>query len=382
MTKRERGQGGLFKNPNSTRWYAQWYGPDGRQHRVSTGTDVKQKAQAILSKLMVENANGATPITEVKRVTYQSLREALLDSYRNKGNKSLQTLADGSETIWGLKDLDDFFGDALATQITSDRVREFIRKRQQDGVGNATINSSLALLRRMFTIARKERKLQEHHAPHIELLKAPAARKGFLAPEDFARLLSALPRNLQPLVTLLYYTGVRLGEALQVEWPQVNLDVALIRLEAEQTKNSEARTVPLPNPLVEMLRGQEPKEGRVFDATNLRKTFHQACASVGLGTLTEVPGKPYDPRYEGLIIHDLRRSAVRNLIQAGAPQAVAMKISGHKTASVFQRYNIVDTAQVSAVMRRVEQLVPAPAKLLRGKPVRCKFGVSRKKKAS
>jgi hypothetical protein len=61
---------------------------------------------------------------------------------------------------------------------------------------------------------------------------------------------------------------------------------------------------------------------------------------------------------EGLLIHDLRRSAIKNLMQAGVQQVIAMKISGHKTASVFMRYNIVDEGQVADAMRRVQKSVP------------------------
>lgn len=69
-------------------------------------------------------------------------------------------------------------------------------------------------------------------------LKNNPARKGFLAKEQFDALLSHLPINLKPLVTFLYYCGVRLGEAAQIDWKQVDLPAALIRLEEDQTKNS------------------------------------------------------------------------------------------------------------------------------------------------
>ncbi|MGA7363950.1 MAG: hypothetical protein WBX04_02405, partial [Candidatus Sulfotelmatobacter sp.] len=88
--------------------------------------------------------------------------------------------------------------------------------------------------------------------------------------------------------------------------------------------------------------------------TNLRKEWMTACAACGLGTKIKVEGKPYDPRYVGLTLHDLRRSAVRNLVRAGNTESVAMKISGHKTRSVFDRYNITSTADVTNAMQRVE----------------------------
>jgi len=74
-------------------------------------------------------------------------------------------------------------------------------------------------------------------------------------------------------------------------WRQVDLKAALVRLEEDQTKNSEARTIPLPDVLVKMLKQIDPKEGEVFDRTNLRKEWCKACVAAGLGTLTKVEGK-------------------------------------------------------------------------------------------
>ena len=362
MAKRERGEGGLIRIRGCRFWYAQFY-TDGRQIRVSTRTEVKEKAKKELRRLMGDTEWGLIPENEVRRVRYSDLRAALLQNYVERGNKSLQTTADGSETIWGLKPLDEFFdykpsknnepekSGVPLTEITTDASREFARMRLDEGVSNDTVNGSLRLLRRMLNIAHEDRKIQV--VPKIRLLKSSPARKGFLAKEQFDSLVSFLPVNLKPLVTFLYYCGVRLGEAKQIEWRQVDLRGALIRLEEDQTKNSEARTVPLPDVLVRMLERIGPGEGPVFDTTNLRKDWQKACVAARLGSLTEVEGKP-DPRYTGLIIHDLRRSAIKNLMNVGVNEKVAMKISGHKTRAVFDRYHIVDTEDVVDAMRRLQ----------------------------
>jgi hypothetical protein len=98
------------------------------------------------------------------------------------------------------------------------------------------------------------------------------------------------------------------------EWSQVDLERKLIRIEDDQTKDKQAREIPLPQRLVLMLERIEPKQGRVFDTTNIRKEWTKACAARGLGRIIAVEGRPYDPRYEGLTLHDFRRSAIRNLV--------------------------------------------------------------------
>jgi hypothetical protein len=77
----------------------------------------------------------------------------------------------------------------------------------------------------------------------------------------------------------------------------------------------------------------------VFDASNLRKQWEKATLAAG---------------FADLLIHDLRRSGVRNLINSGVPETVAMKISGHLTNAVFKRYAIVSTEDIRAAMKAVE----------------------------
>lgn len=367
--RRSRGEGSLIKLAGCRYWYAQYYGSDGRKIRVSTKTEVKQVAIRFLRDRLTERDKGMTPISDSRKLKYRDLRDGIIANYIEKGNRSLSVTKNGEETITGLRQLDLFFGFSAQNpgprlvQITTDTGRAFVAKRQAEGVGAAVINRSLACLRRMLRIAHEDGKIQ--HVPVIRLLKEPPARKGFLPLENFDALLQQLPPTLKPLVAFLYYGGVRIGEALQIEWSQVDLNARLIRLEEEQTKTGKARVVPLPVVLADMLQEIEPKVGRVFNDTNLRKEWHRACAACGLGRIIEVEGKPYDPRYEGLTIHDLRRSAVRNLVTiAGVPERIAMKISGHKTRNVFDRYHIVSTEDVSNAMQRLElaaqNLLPQP----------------------
>jgi len=309
--RRAKGEGSLLKIGTCRFWFASFY-QNGRNVRISTKTHMRQKALKELRRLMGRSEAGLMPVTELRKITYGQLRAGLLSNYVERGNRSLETRADGQETIGGLKALDEFFGFSAenqgvpVTQITTDAGRKFVQERQAAGFSAATINRSLACLRRMLRIAHEDGKLQA--VPVIRLLKEPTPRKGFLPVEKFEELLGALPSYLRPLILFLYWCGVRLGEARAIEWSQVNLKEGLIRLESDQTKNSEARTVPLPAVLVDILSRVKPKTGRVFDDTNLRAEWAQACAAVALGERKKQKSKSGFTwhTYSGLIVHDLR----------------------------------------------------------------------------
>ncbi len=359
MARRTKGLGSLIKLKNSPFWQARFYDQMGRKISISTKTTVKMEAEAFLRREMANvRDKGLAPLSDMRRITYKDLRAGLIANYTERGNKSLKIRANGEETINGLPQLDAFFGfnennpGPSVVQIGTDMGRKFAEARQAEGAGNAVINRSLACLRRMLRLAYEDGKLTA--VPMIRLLKEPPARRGFVELDKFEELVAALPANLQPYITFLYHCGGRSGEAELIDWNQVDLRRAMIRLEDDQTKNKEARVVPLPNRLVLMLDAIEPKTGRVFDTTNLRKEWQKACAACGLGRIIEVEGKAYDPRYEGLTLHDLRRSAARNLLLAGVPETIIMRIGGWKTRSVFDRYAVANTADLTAAMRRWE----------------------------
>ena len=375
--RRERGQGRIWQVGRI--WYIQYYSR-GQQMRESSHSDVKMVAQKLLEQRLKESKEGQTPAVQLEKVKYEHLREALFADYRNNHRKSLRRLKDGTKLICGVPELDEFFSGRKAVHIGTDLIRKFISKRQDAEVPNGTINRSLAVLRRMFTLAVQDGKLRD--LPYIPMLKEPPARRGFLEHEDFLRLRQALPEYLRPVTTLGFYTGMRRGEIVRLRWSNVSLADKEIRLDAGTTKNDEPRSIPLIGELPEMLailRDKDPKAEFVFTRAGnplglFRKAWASACVKAGLGRvgwycekcvewaegserkrkLCTKCGNKMSYRYVGLIFHDLRRTGVRNLVRAGVPERVAMAISGHKTRAVFERYNIVSGRDLRDAGRKLE----------------------------
>jgi integrase len=158
------------------------------------------------------------------------------------------------------------------------------------------------------------------------------------------------------MVTFAYKTGWRKSEITGLKWTDADLKNWTVRLNAGETKNEKGRIVYLDSELQEILADlwqSRKASGKlteyVFmntDGTDRIKKFDTAwttaCKRVG------IPGK---------LFHDLRRTSIRNMVRAGTPEVVAMKISGHRTRSVFDRYNIVSEEDLKqAAMRQEEYL--------------------------
>jgi integrase len=320
--------------------YAIWY-RNGSRFCVNTRKRIEEEAQAEMARLMAEAESSGFKKADSIPPTIITLVNEGLRFYRRKGRKSLEHVERHA------KRLKAGFAGYRSDEITAEHINAYIEKRLDEGAANATVNRELAFLRLAYNLARKAKRIQAESVPHIEMQPENNRRTGFFEQEQYEGVLSFLPDYLKGVLTMGYWTGMRKAEILSLPWDRVDLFNRLVFL--EQTKNGEDRTLPLNDELFGMMREQAGKrvEGCPFvfhrygeRIQSFGKAWRTACKAAGCS---------------GKLVHDLRRTGVRNLIRSGVAQSVAMQISGHKDARIFERYNIVDTRDVAEAMRKVSQ---------------------------
>jgi integrase len=200
----------------------------------------------------------------------------------------------------------------------------------------------------MFTLAIQAEKLDRK--PYIPSIEVRNVRNGFFSEPEFLALVSHLPPDVRPVVEFLWFTGWRKTEVLTLQWRQIDWNARTVRLYPGTTKNDDGRVFPFGSypELERLLLCQKEHTDALQRATariiplvfhrsgepikDFRKAWSDACKTAGL------PGQ---------WVHDLRRSCVRRLEKSGVSRSAAMKLTGHKTESIYRRYAIVSESDLA-----------------------------------
>lgn len=187
--------------------------------------------------------------------------------------------------------------------------------------------------------------------PVFPRLRENPPRKGFLDEKQYKQLCDLCTEPwLRVMLALGYSFGFRMAELLNMRLRQVDLLNRTLTLDPGTTKNSDGRIVKLTSEAFELLKQcmlGKTAEGFVLSRRDGQPVRDFRVTWSKLTVAAELPG---------LLFHDLRRSAVRNMVRRGVPEVVAMRISGHRTRSIFDRYNIVvNESDLTDAARRIEQ---------------------------
>jgi len=346
--------GCIYRHKGRATWWIKYKSAGAWQYE-SAHSQREGDAKRLLRLREGDTTKGIPVTSQVGRLRFEEARDDMINYHKANGRDTTKMEARIK------KHLTPFFTGKKMADISVPVINTYIVKRK--GARNGTINRELAWLKQMFRLAIDAGKLKTR--PKIALLEEANARQGFFEPEQVAAVLRHLPEALRPVIEFAHITGWRVNsEVLTLEWHQVDFKAGEVRLEPGTTKNGEGRTFPFTNRLRSLLEAQHREhealkkrgkiEPRVFfrmvalgrggplrprHITSFIKAFKAACKLAGC------PGR---------IPHDLRRTAVRNLERAGVPRSVAMKLTGHKTESVYRRYAIADDRDLRVAAEKLD----------------------------
>jgi integrase len=342
------------------------YSIHGKRHRENAHSTKEGDANKLL-KLRLGQAAIGTPVgSQVERTTLGDILKMVEVDYAANSRKSLDRVKHAKAHL-----VDFFDESAKVRTVTADRVTAYQAKRLDEGAKPSTANYELAVLRRAFRLGTRAGKVAAR--PEIQMLHVENTRKGFFEPEQYQAVIKNLPDYLRPLATVAYITGWRSkSELLTRQWRHVDFANGWLRLEPGESKNGEGRQFPFTPDLQSVLEAQREKvktiereqscvipwvfvhsDGRRIK--DFRGAWANACKDAG------VPGR---------LVHDFRRTAVRNLERAGVPRSAAMKLTGHKTEAVYRRYAITDSAMLQeaavklATLHAAEEKRPSSVKVV------------------
>jgi integrase len=244
-----------------------------------------------------------------------------------------------------LKALVDRLGDRRLDEIEEEQIEQYTQGRAKHKsrykrlLSPASVNRELATLRRLLRLAHEWKILDR--VPRIHLLRGEHQREFTLNHQQEEIYFEAAEayEDLRDVATVLVDTGLRIGECLKLDWPNVRLDPAegaqhgYLTVKRKDAKNSKSRNVPLTARAVEVFERRHPAEhGLVFhrpDGEPLYPTWLDQQHS-SIRTLLKMPAD--------FVLHSLRHTYGTRLGETGADPFTIMKLMGHSSVTVSQRY--------------------------------------------
>ena len=353
-----RGNGSLRLPPNSRNYQLVYY-RHGKLYRESSHTSNERKARRLLQRRVAEAGSDFFVSPETRRIKVAELAEDFLRDYQLAERK---TTAD-AKARWE-HHLEPVFAHLPAAAVTSASIQKYAIDRQNEGAQNGTINRELAALKRMFHLGKKCTPPKVAAIPAFPRLAERNVRKGFVDDATYQPLANAAAGVgiwMRAMFEVGFTFGWRFSEVINLRVEQVDIAGGTIRLYPGTTKNDEGRVVIMTGIVRQFLEpciaGKQASDYVFTRASGRRvKDFRGAWKKVC-----------EQARVPELLFHDLRRTAVRNMVRSSIPERVAMQISGHKTRSIFDRYNIVSERDLRdaarAMERRSAEVGSAPQRL-------------------
>ena len=285
------------------------------------------------------------------KVTFGEIVEHYRDDFAMNNRRSRETAEIRCNHLLA------YFGkDTRASDIHKSWVKRYRKDRSTRGVSNGTINRETATLGAIFQLAIEDEGLTTIGVPRVKKLEEPPAREGFFEHDVYLRVRDGLSEDLRAVLDFAYRTGWRNGAILGVRWEHVSMDDREIRLSPALSKNKKGWTLYMSESVWKVIRRRWLKRSPLCENVFHRngkpicsfdKAWQNACEAAGV---------------HGRLFHDCRRTVVRNLVRSGVPQSIAQKITQHKTASTFTRYDINTEDELRQAAEQLEGYMEAKTK--------------------
>lgn len=303
---------------------------DGKRKRRSFATEVQANAWA--ARHRQERPRGP-----VVQETLSSLAKALEVDLWGRGDHAIRARK-------VIEEATGILGDLEVRDFKAIHVQKLTNAYLKEGLTDATINRRFAVLSKLCRRAVDTDLLER--MPRFQRRKEPKGRDRFLTPTEEARLFAEIAKinpGSHDLVVFLVDTGARLGEALSLQWYQVNLDASTITF--DKTKADVTRTVGMTTRVSALLEARR-KLGSPFADVN-RYTFrdHWNRAKVASGFKD-------DPM---IVPHILRHTCASRIVQDGLSLKLAQLQLGHKNASMTERYSHLAPDALQQVLATLEK---------------------------
>lgn len=344
MSKRAYGTGCVYRRGG--KWWIKFRPYPGAKPVYMPAANHRKEAERLLRTELSKADRGE--FSGPARATVAELLADLEQFYLRKRRRSLPQLRSR------LKPLLAAFETRKATLVGSRLIDEYADARLDLGYEPATVNRELEILRRAYRLAHEDDPPRVARVPKIHMLPVDNVRTGFLDYAQYQTLHDCLRQPVRLMFVIAYHVPCRAGETLKLVWERVDLENRIILPPTDQSANKRVGVWPLYDDLFRAI--QEAAIVREREWPNVPWVIHRSGRQVVDYRDAWAEGLRL-AGLDGLLFHDLRRSAARNMRRAGIPEIEVMKMAGWKTRTMFDRYQIVDPKDVQQAGRRMEKWV-------------------------
>jgi integrase len=360
------------KKSKRVRYWINYRLPGGKQKRESVSFSIEEAKDADGKRRSQKRENRIFDIKPEAKMSFNELTKWYLKL------EKVKSLAYYSILTINLNSFNSSFGDFIVNQIKPVDLENYQAKRKAQGQSDSYVDSQIGAAKTMINKAFDNDIVSGDTIKVFKrvkkLLKGDSnARDRVLSSDEFNKLMEALPSHTRAIVATGYYGGMRKGEVLNLTWNHIDMKNRIISLEASETKDREARKIPICDGLHDILESI-PKaihDNHVFlfkgkPIKDIRTALTRACRDAGI---------PYGRGIkDGFVFHDTRHCFNTNMRRSGVSESVIMKITGHSTREMFLRYDTVDSQdtrkavdQMEGFLKSVDQNVDqVPSKVKEG----------------